>query len=104
MAVAAMKQPITNDTERVNDFVDEGILRGIYRDPDSYCGTPRGDYGIEEGGRLVVYGRRSSIQSVSQRTDPLPAREEHEESTVEREDAQRAQDQKVGGRKCSQPG
>lgn len=91
---------LADQTIKETGLIDEGILvLGIYRDPDSYFGTPRGDYGIEEGDRLVVYGRRSSIQSVSQREDPLRGHEEHEEGTIEQEEKQREQDQKVDGRK-----
>ena len=78
-------------------LIDEGILvLGIYRDPDEYLGTPRGDYGIEKGDRLVVYGRRSSILSVTQRDDHLSAREEHARAIEAQKEAQEEQDRKAG--------
>lgn len=77
-------------------LIDEGILvLGIYRDPEEYLGTPRGDYEIRQGDRLVVYGRRSSILSVTQREDRLGAREQQAESIEEQRDAQKEQDEKA---------
>jgi hypothetical protein len=74
-------------------LIDEGILvLGIHRDPDTYLGTPRGDYRIREGDRLVVYGRRASIVDVSQRDDPLEAREAHAVGRAEQQALQREQD------------
>lgn len=78
-------------------LIDEGVLvLGIYRDPENYLGTPRGDYEIKNGDRLVVYGRRSSILSVTEREDRLTAREEHARAIEEQQEAQEEQDRKAG--------
>lgn len=77
-------------------LIDEGILvLGIYRDGEDYLGTPRGDYEIRQGDRLVVYGRRASILSVTQREDRISAREEQAEAIEEQQDAQEEQDRKA---------
>lgn len=91
---------LANRTIGETGLIDEGILvLGIYRDPANYFGTPRGDYEIQDGDRLVVYGRRGSILRVSQRENRTGAREEHEQATVEQESEQHDEDSRAQARR-----
>jgi len=78
-------------------LIDEGILvLGIYRANDAYLGTPRGDYEIRQGDRLVVYGRHHSIVGLTEREDRPGARSDQAEAIDVQREAQREQDREAG--------
>lgn len=75
---------------------EEGVLvLGILRDEDKYIGVPRGRYEIEEGDRLIVYGRAERIADIRDRHDSLTGKEEHEESVEEHKGELEEQDQSL---------
>ena len=75
---------------------DEGILvLGIIRDEDSYIGVPRGKYEVEDGDRLVLYGRSNRIQELSKRHDKLAGKAAHKKSAEEHSEELKEQDEEV---------
>lgn len=54
------------------NLTEEGVLvLGIVRTDDSYIGAPRGDYRVNAGAVLLLYGRSSILDSLSRRrADP----------------------------------
>ncbi len=75
---------------------DEGILvLGIRRGEDKYIGVPRGKYEIEDGDRLVVYGRSGRIEELSKRHDKLEGKVAHKRSADEHSKELKEQDEEL---------
>ncbi|MFP4540541.1 MAG: TrkA C-terminal domain-containing protein [Opitutales bacterium] len=84
---------LANKTLREAGLQDEGVLvLGIYRDDETYLGTPRGDYRIRPTDRLVIYGRRDTLSDLSERADPLEGKQRHAEATRAQAEEQSEQD------------
>jgi len=72
---------------------EEGVLvLGIARGNDTYLGAPRGDYTVEEGDRLVLYGKQKNLQEISRTRDNLEGKEEHKRRKEEHEEEVEEQD------------
>lgn len=76
---------------------DEGIVVLGLRMPDgSYLGVPDGDSRVPAGVSLVIYGRRGSIKSLSQRTSATVAAIKHREGVREHEKVHEKEVRQVG--------
>ena len=75
---------------------EEGVLvLGILRDEDNYIGVPRGRYEIEEGDRLIVYGKAERLAEIRDRHDRAEGEAEHDESVKEHADELKEQDESL---------
>jgi len=64
------------------------VVLGIHRADGSYVGVPRGETRVEEGDRLVLYGRADSIRGLDERRRGREGDAAHEEE-MRRQSAER---------------
>ena len=77
------------------DLPAEGILvLGIWRNAGTYLGSPRGDYAVQKGDRVVMYGKSKNIQEISRVRDELRGKELQQRRVEEHTDELEDQDKK----------
>ncbi len=76
---------------------DEGVLvLGIWRNADTYLGAPRGDYTIQEGDRVVMYGKGESLGEIARVRDNLEGKELQQHRKEQHSEEMEEQDEQAG--------
>jgi len=75
---------LANKTLKESTLRAEGaIVVGIQRSDGSYVGAPKGQTRIEEGDRLILYGREPVLQQLDQRCCGIKGDEAHQKAITE---------------------
>lgn len=84
-------------------FRDEGILvLGITRADGTYIGAPRGPTRILPNDRLMLYGRRPTIEKVVKREKGIWGDIEHEQAVAEQKEIRHKEEKEDPGAKTSE--
>jgi uncharacterized protein with PhoU and TrkA domain len=85
------------------DLFEEGIVvLGIHRSDGAYVGVPRGETEIEEGDRLVLYGRGDDLDELDERREGAAGDEAHQQALQEQSEERRRQEHQEQQRRRSQ--